>query len=149
MGDRRAICNYPPQALLGSRLSLILKYRLVVNTIAGEVVEPMARTALFGRLQGGIMLGMSLGLWSKCDTRTTLSSFTDNLQKWEDSLVTGSVSKAPSLLRLASSGLRPYMLDSRCPTSRQSPFRAVRNRRQRASRASSLLSKYLRRRSCG
>ncbi|KAK7998457.1 FK506-binding protein 1 [Apiospora arundinis] len=38
-------------------------YILVVNTIAGEVVEPLQRTALFGRLQGMIMLGMSLGLW--------------------------------------------------------------------------------------
>ncbi|KAK8127169.1 hypothetical protein PG984_008277 [Apiospora sp. TS-2023a] len=38
-------------------------YILVVNTIAGEVVEPLQRTALFGKLQGMIMLGMSLGLW--------------------------------------------------------------------------------------
>lgn len=36
-------------------------YILVVNTIAGELVEPMQRTAVFGRLQGCIMLGQSIG----------------------------------------------------------------------------------------
>ncbi|KIH93188.1 hypothetical protein SPBR_02482 [Sporothrix brasiliensis 5110] len=37
-------------------------YILVVNTIAGEVVAPIERTALFGKLQGVIMLGMAIGL---------------------------------------------------------------------------------------
>lgn len=36
-------------------------YILVVNTIAGEVVPPMQRTALFGQLQGCIMLGVATG----------------------------------------------------------------------------------------
>lgn len=35
-------------------------YILVVNTIAGEVVEPMQRTAVFGQLQGCIMLGQAI-----------------------------------------------------------------------------------------
>ncbi|KAI0127390.1 hypothetical protein BJ170DRAFT_625194 [Xylariales sp. AK1849] len=38
-------------------------YILVVNTFAGEIVKPMERTAMFGRLQGSIMLGTALGLW--------------------------------------------------------------------------------------
>ncbi|KAI9897646.1 hypothetical protein N3K66_007502 [Trichothecium roseum] len=36
-------------------------YILVVNIIAGEVVEPARRTAVFGMLQGAIMLGQGLG----------------------------------------------------------------------------------------
>ncbi|GAO18798.1 hypothetical protein UVI_02015100 [Ustilaginoidea virens] len=36
-------------------------YILVVNIIAGEVVEPVRRTAVFGRLQGAIMLGQGIG----------------------------------------------------------------------------------------
>ena len=36
-------------------------YILVVNTIAGEVVPPIERTALFGQLQGSIMLGVAIG----------------------------------------------------------------------------------------
>ncbi|CAK7227156.1 hypothetical protein SCUCBS95973_006447 [Sporothrix curviconia] len=36
-------------------------YILVVNTIAGEVVPPVERTALFGQLQGCIMLGVAIG----------------------------------------------------------------------------------------
>ncbi|OAQ60572.1 major facilitator superfamily transporter [Pochonia chlamydosporia 170] len=36
-------------------------YILVVNIIAGEVVEPMRRTAVFGMLQGAIMLGQGIG----------------------------------------------------------------------------------------
>ncbi|OAA59572.1 Major facilitator superfamily domain, general substrate transporter [Niveomyces insectorum RCEF 264] len=36
-------------------------YILVVNTIAGEVVPPIERTALFGKLQGCIMLGLAIG----------------------------------------------------------------------------------------
>ncbi|PSR92297.1 major facilitator superfamily domain-containing protein [Coniella lustricola] len=35
-------------------------YILVVNTIAGEVVPPMRRTAVFGQLQGCIMLGQAI-----------------------------------------------------------------------------------------
>lgn len=35
-------------------------YILVVNTIAGELVEPMKRTAVFGQLQGCIMLGQAI-----------------------------------------------------------------------------------------
>ncbi|KUI57792.1 hypothetical protein VP1G_05077 [Cytospora mali] len=35
-------------------------YILVVNTIAGELVEPMRRTAVFGQLQGCIMLGQAI-----------------------------------------------------------------------------------------
>ncbi|KAM0314342.1 hypothetical protein ACHAPQ_011837 [Fusarium lateritium] len=36
-------------------------YILVVNIIAGEVVEPIRRTAVFGQLQGAIMLGQGIG----------------------------------------------------------------------------------------
>ncbi|RFN48028.1 major facilitator superfamily transporter [Fusarium flagelliforme] len=36
-------------------------YILVINIIAGEVVEPIRRTAVFGRLQGAIMLGQGVG----------------------------------------------------------------------------------------
>lgn len=35
-------------------------YILVVNTIAGELVEPLQRTAVFGQLQGCIMLGQAI-----------------------------------------------------------------------------------------
>lgn len=38
-------------------------YILVVNTIAGELVEPLRRTAVFGQLQGCIMLGQAIGLF--------------------------------------------------------------------------------------
>lgn len=38
---------------------------LVINIIAGEVVTPMRRTAVFGMLQGCFMLGQSLGNISK------------------------------------------------------------------------------------
>lgn len=38
-------------------------YILVVNTIAGELVEPMQRTAVFGQLQGCIMLGQAIALF--------------------------------------------------------------------------------------
>lgn len=38
---------------------------LVVNIIAGEIVEPVRRTAVFGKLQGAIMLGQGLGYLSK------------------------------------------------------------------------------------
>lgn len=34
-------------------------YILVVNTIAGELVDPMQRTAVFGQLQGCLMLGQA------------------------------------------------------------------------------------------
>ncbi|KAB5575323.1 hypothetical protein GE09DRAFT_591239 [Coniochaeta sp. 2T2.1] len=36
-------------------------YILLVNVIAGEVVSPARRTAVFGRLQGCIMLGQAIG----------------------------------------------------------------------------------------
>lgn len=36
-------------------------YILVVNTIAGELVEPIQRTAVFGQLQGCLMLGQATG----------------------------------------------------------------------------------------
>ncbi|KAF5023277.1 hypothetical protein F66182_4658 [Fusarium sp. NRRL 66182] len=36
-------------------------YILVVNIMAGEVVEPIRRTAVFGQLQGAIMLGQGIG----------------------------------------------------------------------------------------
>lgn len=36
-------------------------YVLLVNTIASEVVEPIKRTAVFGRLQGVVMLGQAIG----------------------------------------------------------------------------------------
>ncbi|PHH88029.1 hypothetical protein CDD83_8078 [Cordyceps sp. RAO-2017] len=36
-------------------------YILVVNIFAGEVVEPLRRTAVFGKLQGSIMLGQGIG----------------------------------------------------------------------------------------
>ncbi|KAF5690417.1 major facilitator superfamily transporter [Fusarium circinatum] len=39
-------------------------YILVVNVIAGEVVEPIRRTAVFGQLQGAIMLGQAIGYLS-------------------------------------------------------------------------------------
>jgi hypothetical protein len=38
---------------------------LVVNIIAGEIVEPERRTATFGKLQGCIMLGQGLGFLGK------------------------------------------------------------------------------------
>lgn len=38
-------------------------YILVVNTIAGELVAPAQRTAVFGQLQGCIMLGQAIGLF--------------------------------------------------------------------------------------
>ena len=37
---------------------------LVINIIAGEVVEPLRRTAVFGMLQGCIMLGQGVGYLS-------------------------------------------------------------------------------------
>ncbi|KAI9159003.1 hypothetical protein HJFPF1_07008 [Paramyrothecium foliicola] len=36
-------------------------YILIINIIAGEVVEPLRRTAVFGQLQGAIMLGQGIG----------------------------------------------------------------------------------------
>lgn len=33
----------------------------VINMIAGDVVEPARRTAIFGKLQGCIMLGEGIG----------------------------------------------------------------------------------------
>ncbi|KAH8888435.1 MFS general substrate transporter [Thozetella sp. PMI_491] len=36
-------------------------YVLILNIIASEVVEPMRRTSLFGRLQGSFMLGQGIG----------------------------------------------------------------------------------------
>jgi hypothetical protein len=38
---------------------------LVANIIAGEVVEPLRRTVVFGMLQGCIMLGQAIGYLSK------------------------------------------------------------------------------------
>jgi hypothetical protein len=38
---------------------------LVANIIAGEVVEPIRRTAVFGMLQGCFMLGQGIGYLSK------------------------------------------------------------------------------------
>ena len=49
------------QLPVSSRLTVSL-ISLVVNTIAGEIVEPIQRTALFGKLQGCIMLGVAIGL---------------------------------------------------------------------------------------
>ncbi|KAJ3580366.1 hypothetical protein NPX13_g189 [Xylaria arbuscula] len=37
-------------------------YILILNTIVAEITEPAGRTAMFGRLQGVLMLGVSLGL---------------------------------------------------------------------------------------
>lgn len=39
-------------------------YLLVLNTAAGEVVEPAARTGVFGQLQGSVMLGTAIGYLS-------------------------------------------------------------------------------------
>jgi len=39
-------------------------YNLVINIIAGELVEPVHRTAVFGMLQGAIMLGQGVGYLS-------------------------------------------------------------------------------------
>jgi hypothetical protein len=51
-----------------------VKLSLVVNIIAGEVVEPERRTAVFGQLQGAIMLGQGLGFLSKsCASNHILS----------------------------------------------------------------------------
>ncbi|KAK1854107.1 major facilitator superfamily transporter [Colletotrichum chrysophilum] len=36
-------------------------YLLVLNTIAGEITPPSERTAMFGMLQGSVMLGISIG----------------------------------------------------------------------------------------
>ncbi|KAI8625951.1 major facilitator superfamily transporter [Xylariaceae sp. FL1651] len=38
-------------------------YILILNTIVAEITEPAARTAMFGRLQGVLMLGVALGLF--------------------------------------------------------------------------------------
>jgi hypothetical protein len=43
---------------------IILLCSLVVNIIAGEVVEPSRRTSVFGKLQGCIMLGQGIGYLS-------------------------------------------------------------------------------------
>jgi hypothetical protein len=40
-------------------------HSLVANIIAGELVEPLRRTAVFGMLQGCIMLGQGLGYLGK------------------------------------------------------------------------------------
>ncbi|KAI0505848.1 hypothetical protein F5B22DRAFT_626144 [Xylaria bambusicola] len=37
-------------------------YILILNTIVAEITEPAGRTAMFGRLQGTLMMGVSLGL---------------------------------------------------------------------------------------
>ncbi|KAI0197860.1 major facilitator superfamily transporter [Astrocystis sublimbata] len=37
-------------------------YILILNTIVAEITEPSERTAMFGRLQGTLMLGVALGL---------------------------------------------------------------------------------------
>ncbi|KAI0465870.1 hypothetical protein F4859DRAFT_507772 [Xylaria cf. heliscus] len=37
-------------------------YILILNTIVAEITEPSGRTAMFGRLQGVLMLGVALGL---------------------------------------------------------------------------------------
>ncbi|KAI1170083.1 major facilitator superfamily domain-containing protein [Nemania sp. FL0916] len=37
-------------------------YILILNTIVAEITDPAGRTAMFGRLQGVLMLGVSLGL---------------------------------------------------------------------------------------
>ncbi|KAH7307984.1 major facilitator superfamily domain-containing protein [Stachybotrys elegans] len=39
-------------------------YILVINIIAGEIVEPLRRTAVFGKLQGCFMLGQGIGYLS-------------------------------------------------------------------------------------
>ncbi|CEJ89683.1 hypothetical protein VHEMI05508 [[Torrubiella] hemipterigena] len=39
-------------------------YILVMNIIAGEIVQPERRTAVFGKLQGALMLGNGLGLFT-------------------------------------------------------------------------------------
>lgn len=39
---------------------------LVVNIMAGEVVEPARRTGVFGMLQGCLMLGQGIGLLGMC-----------------------------------------------------------------------------------
>lgn len=38
---------------------------LVMNIIASEIVQPARRTAVFGKLQGALMLGNGLGLFRK------------------------------------------------------------------------------------
>ncbi|KAK8059075.1 major facilitator superfamily transporter protein [Apiospora saccharicola] len=62
-GRRRGGHHDHPDDAAGDGFRGPAGYILVVNTIAGEVVQPLQRTALFGKLQGMIMLGMSLGLW--------------------------------------------------------------------------------------
>jgi len=37
-------------------------YILILNTIIAEITEPAGRTAMFGRLQGVLMMGVSLGI---------------------------------------------------------------------------------------
>lgn len=48
---------------------------LVVNIIAGEVVEPMRRTAVFGMLQGALMLGQGIGYLSKLHSPSNLTNY--------------------------------------------------------------------------
>ncbi|KAF4917789.1 hypothetical protein CGCVW01_v009527 [Colletotrichum viniferum] len=46
---------------LVSLIGGISGYLLVLNTIAGEITPPSERTAMFGMLQGSVMLGTSIG----------------------------------------------------------------------------------------
>jgi hypothetical protein len=54
-----------PLSCCGSTDTIVSGLRLVVNIIAGEAVQPQRRTAVFGMLQGCIMLGQGLGYLSK------------------------------------------------------------------------------------
>jgi len=54
---------------------------LVINIIAGEVVEPLRRTAVFGMLQGCIMLGQGVGYLSQY--LPTLLTSTASFFEWD------------------------------------------------------------------
>lgn len=46
----------------------------MANIITGELVEPVRRTAVFGQLQGTIMLGQGIGYLGICSRSFTLPS---------------------------------------------------------------------------
>ena len=46
---------------------ITVHYKLVLNTAVSEVVAARDRTAVFGRLQGSIMLGTAFGYLRECN----------------------------------------------------------------------------------
>ncbi|KAH8646127.1 hypothetical protein BX600DRAFT_405839 [Xylariales sp. PMI_506] len=60
IGARAGIVVIQSSQLVGL-IGGVSGYLLVLNTAAGEVVLPSERTAMFGKLQGGVMLGTAVG----------------------------------------------------------------------------------------